>query len=180
MSANLLVLLVVSKASLPRIGNAMVNAKVAKTDITSVNGLSLSSIKTSSQNQVATTCLRSWSTMRLSARLIWIGVALESCTVSGQALLYISDAISSPTKNDPPSISPITARLLLAQRLGLSQYHSLEDADESAIDILNIYGGREEEVFRDEDGANPEKLLLLVEGVSNPEGILRNASLGAK
>lgn len=44
-----------------------------------------------------------------------------------------------------PSVSPETARLILAHRLGVSQYHSIEDAeDKELITYLNQFGGRQE------------------------------------
>ncbi len=114
--------------------------------------------------------------MKVLGCLLWASTALEACTVSAQALLYTSESISSPSKQGPPSISPITARLLLAQRLGLSQYHSLEDADGRTLEILNTFGGVRQRMFEHEDqrmgGDNSEdgKFLLVIEGVSDPEG----------
>ena len=109
--------------------------------------------------------------MRLIAGLVWAGAALEASLISAQALIYISDASRLSSKAGSPSISPNTARLLFAQRLGLSQYHSLEGADESTLDILNTYGGEQQQIFaQDERPPDPERLLLIVDGVSNPEG----------
>ena len=112
--------------------------------------------------------------MRAPANLLWVGLALKASLVSSQALIYTSEAHAPPSTGGPPSISPFTARLLLAQRLGLSQYHSLEDADDSALDVLNKYGGTQPQIFdNDEEPCETEKLLLIVEGVSNPEGTAR-------
>lgn len=109
--------------------------------------------------------------MKVLAGLLWASAALEACAVSAQALLYISDQDPVPSKEDPPSISPITARLLLAERLGLSQYHSLEDADGSTLEILNALGGEQRRLFKDDDQPpRSEKFLFIIEGVTRPEG----------
>ncbi len=121
--------------------------------------------------------------MRLLPTLVSVSIALEHCTVSAQALLYTSERVSPPSKRGPPSISPLTARLLLAQRLGLSQYHSLEGADEGTLGILNTFGGEQQRIFDDGDQAwedensSDEKFLLMVEGVSEPEGRHNSKSL---
>lgn len=111
--------------------------------------------------------------MKILAGVIWASTALQAYTVSAQALLYTSEPVEPLSKEGPPSISPNTARLLLAQRLGLSQYHSLDDANGATLHILNTFGGKQEQVFRDkEQVGGAEKLLLILDGVSNPKGIL--------
>ncbi len=80
--------------------------------------------------------------------------------------MYTSDSWSRQPTVEPPSISPHSARLLLAQRLGLSQYHSLQDADDLTLEILNKYGGEHQQIFaREETVQDVEKLLLIIEGV---------------
>lgn len=105
--------------------------------------------------------------MKVFAGLLWASAALELCAVTGEALVYTSESLSRQTPTEPPSVSPHTARLLLAQRLGLSQYHSLQDADESTFSILNKFGGeQQQQIFAREDPSQgAEKLLLIVEGV---------------
>lgn len=116
--------------------------------------------------------------MKVLAALLCASTALEACTVSAQALLYTSEPGPPPSKQGPPPISPITARLLLAQRLGLSQYHSLEDANEATLEILNTYGGEQPRIFDDEDQTwGDDKFLLIIEGVSEPEGRHDSGSL---
>ena len=104
--------------------------------------------------------------MKALANLLWASATLKACTVAGEALVYTSESWSRQTPGEPPSISPLTARLLLAQRLGLSQYHSLQDADEPTLGILNKYAGEQQQIFaHEENSQSPEKLLLVVEGV---------------
>ena len=104
--------------------------------------------------------------MKVLGGLLWASAALEAYTVVGKALIYTSESWSRQAAVEPPSISPHTARLLLAQRLGLSHYHSLQDADELTLEILNAYGGEQQTIFtREETIQGAEKLLLIVEGV---------------
>ena len=104
--------------------------------------------------------------MKALAGLLWASAHFGAFTVSGQALVYISGALPPQAHLESPSISPHTARLLFAQRLGLSQYHSLQGADQLTLDILNTYGGEQKPIFdRDETFQGTKKLLLVVEGV---------------
>ena len=113
--------------------------------------------------------------MKLSTGLFWVGCALDSYLVAAQASIYTSDAPPLSLKVGSPLISPNTARLLFAQRLGLSQYHSLEGADEATLDILNTYGGRQQQLFRHEEPTSGiGRLLLIVDGVANPKGTHRH------
>ena len=114
--------------------------------------------------------------MKALVGLLWGSAALVAYAIAGEALVYTSESWSRQTPAEPPSISPHAARLLFAQRLGLSQYHSLQDADESTLRILNTYGGEQQQIFAHEDGSQgAEKLLLIVEGVD--EGGLRPPEL---
>ena len=108
--------------------------------------------------------------MKLLAGFLW--TALGACSVAAEALIYTSDVPPPASRAGTPSISPNTARLLLAQRLGLSQYHSLEDADESTLDVLNTYGGKQQQLFTHEEHIRSnDRLLLVVDGVTKPEGL---------
>ena len=110
--------------------------------------------------------------MKLLASLVWASLALRPHAVSEDASIYIQDHVSE-VKSIAPSISPNTARLLFAQRLGLSQYHEIGDADEKALDILNKYGGHQPSLFMaDEESReqSTDKLLFIIEGVEFPEG----------
>ena len=104
--------------------------------------------------------------MKVLAGLFWASAALETYTVVGEAFVYISEPLSRHAQAESPSISPRTARLIFAQRLGLSQYHSLEGVDQSDLDNLNTFGGEQRQTFAPDDTLQgTEKLLLVVEGV---------------
>lgn len=57
-------------------------------------------------------------------------------------------------------IDPETARLILAQRLGLSRFHSIKDAGAEAIKSINAYGGRQQKLFGEEADTSRAQLLV--------------------
>lgn len=69
-----------------------------------------------------------------------------------------------------PAVSPDTARLILAQRLGVSRFHSLDAADATAIRHINTFGGRPRALFgRDHAGASRAHLLVWVDNAAHDE-----------
>ena len=103
----------------------------------------------------------------LYSGLIWASItALASA--APESLLYIFGKDSIHTDTKAPSISANTARLLLAQRLGLSTYHELGNVDDHTFEILNAYGSNRQTLFASQkDEVSP---LLIIEGVERPEG----------
>ena len=114
--------------------------------------------------------------MRILSNLLCASTVLEASFASAQALLYVSEPVGQFSTEVPTPISPNTARLLLAQRLGLSRYHSIQDvAQDDLVNLLatlDHYGGNQRPLFDDDEliGAE-EKVLLMVEGVPNPQGM---------
>lgn len=89
-------------------------------------------------------------------------------------LVYIFDNAlqQAPATEVRPLIQPQIARLLFAQRLGLSQYHSLEEPQETTLDFFNRYGETYEHLFEEaRSGKERQRLLVIVEGVEKPEGV---------
>ncbi|OAG21719.1 hypothetical protein CC77DRAFT_1019623 [Alternaria alternata] len=60
-----------------------------------------------------------------------------------------------------PTVSPETARLIIAQRLGLSRFHSVEHADAETIRHINTYGGRQQKLFGGDDAEQTKAHLLV-------------------
>lgn len=58
-----------------------------------------------------------------------------------QPVVYNYDAtpLSSTSIWTSEAVDPATARLIFAQRLGLSEYHTLGDADDDALRQINAY-----------------------------------------
>ncbi|KAI4661746.1 uncharacterized protein J4E78_004535 [Alternaria triticimaculans] len=69
-----------------------------------------------------------------------------------------------------PTVSPETARLVIAQRLGLSRFHSVEHPDAETIRHINTYGGRHQKLFGADDAEQSKAhLLMWVEGAEQDE-----------
>lgn len=86
------------------------------------------------------------------------------------AHVYLSglNATSSASRRD--IVPPSTARLILAQRLDLTDFHSLEGTDENAFASLNAYGVNQRRLFGDEE-SRPSRAVVLVEDVEDLEGM---------
>ena len=102
--------------------------------------------------------------------LFWASAFLDVCFASLKAPLYFSKSSRPQDNSQPQSISSKAARLLFAQRLGLSQYHNLGDAEESTLQILNDFGGRRDELFEEGDDSGTKTNIYVVEGVERPQG----------
>ena len=67
-----------------------------------------------------------------------------------------------------------TARLIFAQRLGISQFHSIDNPNDEVIQQLNAYGAKQHKLFgvETEEGVERTKsrVLVWIEGVENVEG----------
>jgi hypothetical protein len=89
--------------------------------------------------------------------------AAAAATV-GHVFVYdpVRDNTAPTAPKQAPSLSPDTARLILAQRLGVSQYHSIENVqDDDLISHLNAYGGSQE-LFADDHTPDRSYAHLLV------------------
>lgn len=114
--------------------------------------------------------------MRLLTILTWGILGLGVRAGSGDASIYIKDNVITLERPKVPSISPNIARLLFAQRLGLSQYHELGNVDETTLEVLNQYGGQQPSLLVDAEESRQQttdRLLFIIEGVEFPEGKTR-------
>jgi hypothetical protein len=104
-------------------------------------------------------------TMKLS----WGFVASSLyCTIAAAANGHVFTFDGTATRAAPASspIDPETARLILAQRLGLSRFHSIKDADAAAIKSINAYGGRHQKLFGEDAETSRAKLLMWLDDAS--------------
>ncbi|KZF26048.1 hypothetical protein L228DRAFT_242443 [Xylona heveae TC161] len=70
-------------------------------------------------------------------------------------------------------LSPETARLVLAQRLGLSEYHSLSGLTDESVRDVNDFGGKQASLFDDvAKGSRKSRLLVMVEGVKDVKDLV--------
>lgn len=82
------------------------------------------------------------------------------------AKVYLFPQDEASTPSHPPALSPEEARLVFAQRLGVSQYHSLDRADDDALSYINRFGGRQKQPFEAGDHGEAAELVLFFEGAS--------------
>ena len=103
--------------------------------------------------------------MRVFTGILWAGVSLQAYAAPPEALIYTFPE-SSQGRSRTPTISPNDARLLFAQRLGLSEYHSLGDVHQDTLELLNVYGGQQRSIFDDASKDGLRRLLVVVEGAA--------------
>lgn len=111
--------------------------------------------------------------MRLTTGLLHAFAMLHQiCAALPSAYVYTVDAsLKHEPPSEPPLVSPTAARLLFAQRLGLSKYHTMDRADEDTIELINRFGGTQDLIF--DDGTErkaDQKVLIFIENVERPEG----------
>ncbi|KAF2403718.1 hypothetical protein EJ06DRAFT_289864 [Trichodelitschia bisporula] len=68
------------------------------------------------------------------------------------------------------SADSAVARLILAQRMGLSRFHHLPDATEETIGLVNGFGGPPQQFFgRDASNKDQSRVMLWVDGLEHPQ-----------
>ena len=107
------------------------------------------------------------------------GVALLSAFSAGivqsaaqEAFVYTFGDPQTPPNNiaNLPVIAPETARLVLAQRLGVSQYHNLGTTGDITLDLVAQLGGAHHVLFKDDkEDDEIRRVLVIVEGIESPE-----------
>jgi hypothetical protein len=109
--------------------------------------------------------------MRVLQALVSASIAGAALAASLEASVYMfGGPPSSVQGKDASTISPSTARLLLARRLGLSHYHSLKSINEEEIAQINDLSGHQKPLFAvPDDDQVRRKVMVVVEGIHNPE-----------
>ncbi|KAL8779395.1 MAG: hypothetical protein Q9213_006963 [Squamulea squamosa] len=108
--------------------------------------------------------------MRFSVALSWAWLLLSARTIASEAYIYLSDSSDIPS---PQTLALDATRLLLARRLGLSRFHSLEGADEPTLKTLNDFGGRQKTLLSsDERWLDPQRNLVIMGDIENPGDFL--------
>ncbi|ESZ91047.1 hypothetical protein SBOR_8566 [Sclerotinia borealis F-4128] len=104
--------------------------------------------------------------MKLSSSFILPLLASTACATSDSARAYIFEGQQWPNNlASPPALSPNEARLVLAQRLGVSQFHDVGSVGSSAIKYINKFGGQIKSLFEDAPKNSAAELVMIVEGV---------------
>ena len=109
--------------------------------------------------------------MRSTCILALAGFAIQSChALADGSIYFLNTRSSAPQKSRTQSVSPQAARLLLAQKLGVAQFHDLADIDASTVSLLNAHGSYDETLFGAEVGQDRSKHLYIIEGVKQATG----------
>lgn len=75
----------------------------------------------------------------VSALLPALASLARAAASASSPSLHVYDSHLASIKSNVDSISPDTARLVIASRLGLDRYHSLGDADAEALAVINSF-----------------------------------------
>lgn len=109
----------------------------------------------------------------ISSLLCAASATVAAASAVGQVFVYDHDGPSLPHTSNPEIINAQTARLIFAQRLGLSQFHTLSTTDDEALRRINDFGGWQRPLFAPEKPAEgPSKVMIVVEGVDEPMSML--------
>jgi hypothetical protein len=86
--------------------------------------------------------------------------------------VYIFDPVPRTLPQAATTVDAATARLILAQRLGLSRFHSIETTrSEESLKQINAFGGRQQKLFGGEGVDRTQAhALVWIEGVDDAEG----------
>lgn len=108
-------------------------------------------------------------------KLSW-GVIASSlyCTAAAarDAHVYLFDNAPRTSSQASSTVDPETARLILAQRLGLSRFHSIKNPTDETLKQLNAFGGKSQKLFGAEDPAKSKAhVLVWIEGVEDAKGM---------
>lgn len=109
--------------------------------------------------------------MRLPFSVALLGLIRLVRSTASSGYLYIFDPDLPAVHDQVPSLSPDAAKLLISQRLGVSQFHSLKDADEQTISFLNKNSSPQRLLsISENEGGRMTRLLVVVEGVEDADG----------
>ncbi|KAM3086107.1 hypothetical protein ACMFMG_000247 [Clarireedia jacksonii] len=104
--------------------------------------------------------------MKLHASFL-LPLLVSTVSAAPEAPAYLFQGQQWPSESgSPPALSPIEARLVLAQRLGISQYHHIGSTKDSTIKYITKFGGQIKSLFSDATTDQAAELVLIVEGVS--------------
>jgi hypothetical protein len=101
--------------------------------------------------------------MRLSS-ISWL-LCTAASAVTARVVVFDTSSPSRPASEE--IVNPGTASLILAQRIGLGEYHSIASADEEAIRHINAFSSSQQHSLfgHDRHAAPVHKLLVMVAGV---------------
>jgi hypothetical protein len=110
--------------------------------------------------------------MRLATRWLLLSILTGASATSLPASFFAFESPNS-LSDDPRTVNPEVSRLILAKRLGLSQFHRLKGLDDDTLRQVDHFGGGQQPLLRDAgDGRRESSMVIIVEGVENTSGEL--------
>ena len=111
--------------------------------------------------------------MRAGKALLLTTLAGSVYGAAPEGLVHTFDRrVEWPSANwKAPPLSPATARVFLAQRLGLTQYHDLGEEDTAVIESLTHFSGPQKPLFSDPSENDViRRILIVIDGLDRPSG----------
>jgi hypothetical protein len=109
--------------------------------------------------------------MRLLTISLFPFLVTRACASSELAKVFIFPEQGS--SSSVPTLTPEEARLIIAHRLGISQYHNLRYPSKEILSYINSFGSRHSPFFPDDtQDDNRSHLVIVVEGASSAVGRL--------
>jgi len=98
--------------------------------------------------------------------------AIATASSQGRVYLYDDAETASQLRTaEFVTVDPATVRLILAQRLDLSHFHTVADANDEAIRHVNAYGGQSQHLFGlDSHEESKSRVMIVVDHVEDPLG----------
>ncbi|KAH0551720.1 hypothetical protein GP486_007064 [Trichoglossum hirsutum] len=114
--------------------------------------------------------------MRLTACLLVPAILGGVSANSSSASFFAFQSPDLSPSDNPQTVSPEAARLILSRRLGLSRFHRLGGLDDSTIQQVNAYGGNQQRLLSNiERGRLESSVAIVVEGVENAGDLIPSA-----
>jgi hypothetical protein len=104
--------------------------------------------------------------MRLPVSLVLPLLVGAVQAASETAKVYIFQKPEYPTSSIIPTLTPEEARLVIAQRLGVSRYHSLRDVSKDALAHINAFGGPQTQLFANDGEHGRSQLVVMIDNAS--------------
>jgi hypothetical protein len=112
--------------------------------------------------------------MKLSWGFILSSLYCSASAAGRAAHVYVWDPAAKSPETQAPSVSPEAARLILAQRLGVSKFHAIKP-DEAIFRQINEFGGRPAPLFGETEARNDAHALLWIEGVEDVKALVSDS-----
>ena len=93
-----------------------------------------------------------------------VGVALASSEKAKVYILPQPKHLIRPSTT--PTLSPEEARLVIAQRVGVSQHYSLNQISSDTLAYINTFGRQQFRLFEDDTADGPIQLIIISDGIS--------------